>query len=67
MNYAEKMELECRLLTNLASWMERRGRVLTDRSQSNPYCGIRVREIEWRGIRYEVVDVDGMTCQIHRQ
>ena len=31
MNYAEKMEMESRILGNVARWMERRGKVLADR------------------------------------
>lgn len=66
-NYADKMEQEARLMGNLASWMERRGRVVSRRERSNAYCGVSIREIDWRGNRYEVVDVDGMTCQIERK
>lgn len=65
-NIADKMEMESRLMTNLAAWMERRGIVKRERQRSNAYCGVRIREIDWRGNRYEVVDVDGMTCQINR-
>lgn len=66
MNIAEKMEREERLMTNLADWIGKHGNVLSDRQRSNAYCGVRIRKIEWRGNRYEVVDVDGMTCQINR-
>lgn len=66
MNIAEKMEREARLMTNLADWIGKHGNVLSDRQRSNAYCGVRIREIDWRGNRYEVVDVDGMTCQISR-
>lgn len=66
MNYADKMEREARLMTNLADWIGKHGNVLSDRQRSNAYCGVRIREIDWRGNRYEVVDVDGMTCQIIR-
>lgn len=66
MNIAEKMEREERLMTNLADWIGKHGNVLSDRQRSNAYCGVRIREIDWRGNRYEVVDVDGMTCQISR-
>ena len=27
---------------------------------------VRIREIDWRGRTYRIVDVDGMTCQIER-
>ena len=66
MNYADKMEREARLKSNLADWMEAHGRVLSDRQRSNAYTGVRIREIEWRGHNYRIVDVDGMTCQIER-
>lgn len=66
MNIADKMEQEARLMTNLADWIGKHGNVLSDRQRSNAYCGVRIREIDWRGNRYEVVDVDGMTCQINR-
>ena len=66
MNIAEKMEIESRLMTNLADWMEKHGRVVSDRQQSNAYAGVRIREIIWRGNTYQSVDVDGMTCRIER-
>jgi hypothetical protein len=66
MNYAEKMEMESRILGNVARWMERRGKVLTDRRQSNAFCGIRVLEVLWRGITFVIFEVDGMTCRIER-
>ena len=67
MNYADKMERESRLLGNLADWMEKHGEVLRDQERSNAYTGVRIREIAWRGNRYEIVDVDGMTCRIERR
>ena len=66
MNYADKMEREARLMSNIADWMETHGRVLYDRQRSNAYTGVRIREIEWRCRTYRIVDVDGMTCQIER-
>ncbi len=66
MNYADKMEREARLMSNLADWMETHGRVLSDHQRSNAYTGVRIREIEWCGRTYRIVDVDGMTCQIER-
>ena len=66
MNYADKMEREARLMSNLADWMETHGRVLSDRQRSNAYTGVRIREIELRGRTYRIVDVDVMTCQIER-
>ena len=66
MNYAEKMEMECRLLGNLADWMVKHGEVLTDRQHSNAFCGMRIREVIWRGSRYDIIEVDGMTCRIER-
>ena len=67
MNYAEKMEMECRLLGNIARWMESHGKVLADRQQSNAYCGVRILEVFWKGITFTVTEVDGMTCLIERQ
>ena len=66
MNYADKMERESRLMSNLADWMETHGRSLSARQRSNAYTGVRIREIEWRGRTYRIVDVDGMTCRIER-
>ena len=66
MNYVEKMEQEARLKSNISDWMEAHGKVLSDRQRSNAYTGVRIREIEWRGRTYRIVDVDGMTCQIER-
>ena len=67
MNYADKMEREARLMSRLADWMEKHGEVLSDRQRSNAYTGVRIREVIWRGSRYEIIDVDGMTCQIERK
>ena len=67
MNYADKMEREARLMSRLADWMEKRGEVLSDRQRSNAYTGVRIREVIWRGSRYEIIDVDGMTCRIERK
>ena len=66
MNFAEKMEIETRLLSNLASWMEVRGAVIFDKSQSNAYTGVRIREIRWKESLYRIVDVDGITCEIKK-
>ena len=67
MNYADKMEQEARLMSRLADWMEKHGEVLSDRQRSNAYTGVRIREVIWRGSRYESIDVDGMTCRIERK
>ena len=67
MNYADKMEREARLMSRLADWMEKHGEVLSDRQRSNAYTGVRIREVIWRGSRYEIIDVDGMTCGIERK
>ena len=66
MNIADKMEMESRLMANLADWMEEHGTVLSDRQRSNAFTGVRIREIRWRGHDWQIVDVDGMTCQIVR-
>ena len=67
MNYADKMEREARLMSRLADCMEKHGEVLSDRQRSNAYTGVRIREVIWRGSRYEIIDVDGMTCRIERK
>lgn len=66
MNYAEKMERENRLKTNLAGWMLRHGEILSDRSRSNEYVGVRMAEVLWRGIKWEITEVDGMVCRIEK-
>lgn len=66
-NIADKMEAEMRLMTNIADWMHSHGKVLSDREKSNAYVGVRIREIEWRGSTYEVVDIDGRTCRIDKK
>ena len=66
MNYADKMEMESRLMGNIAGWMEKHGEVLSDRQRSNAYTGVRIREIRWRGHSYRIVDVDGMTCRLEK-
>ena len=65
-NYADKMEQEARLKGNLAEWMEKHGNVLSDRQRSNAYTGVRIWEVFWRGFYWQVVEVDGMTCQIEK-
>ena len=66
MNIAEKMEMESRLMSRLADWMEKHGTVLSDRQRSNAYTGVRILEVRWRGSNWRIVEVDGMTCQIER-
>ena len=66
MNIADKMEMESRLMGNIAGGMEKHGEMLSDRQRSNAYTGVRIREIAWRGHTYRIVDVDGMTCRIEK-
>ena len=66
MNYTEKMEREEHLKTNLAEWMLRHGEVLSDRSRSNEYVGVRMAEVFWRGMKWEITEVDGMACRIEK-
>ena len=66
MNIADRMEMEAGLKGGLARWMETHGEVLSDRVRSNAYTGVRIREVLWQGIRFRIVDVDGMTCEISR-
>ena len=35
-NYADKMEMESRLMGNIADWMEKHGRVLSERLHRRP-------------------------------
>ena len=65
-NHADKMELESRLMGNLADWMEKHGNVLSDRQRSNAYTGVRILEVRSWGSDWRIVEVDGMTCQIER-
>ena len=65
-NYADKMEQEARLMGGLSDWMEKHGTVLSDRQRSNFYTGVRILEVQWRGIDWRIVEVDGMTCRIER-
>lgn len=66
MNYADNMERESRLMSNIADWMEKHGEVLYDRQQRNPYTVVRFREIRWRRRKYRIVDVDGKTYRIEK-
>lgn len=42
---------------------ERHGEVLSDRSRSNEYVGVRVL---WRGMKWEITEVDGVVCRIEK-
>ena len=66
MNYAEKMERENRLKTNLAEWMLRHGEVLSERSRSNEYVGLWMAEVLWRGNEWRITAVDSMVCRIEK-
>ena len=66
MNCAEKMEREEHLKTNLAEWMLRHGEVLSERSRSNGYVGLWMAEVLWRGMKWEITEVDGMVCLIEK-
>ena len=66
MNYAEKMEREEHLKTNLAEWMLRHGEVLSERGRSNGYVGLWMAEILWRGSEWRITAVDGMVCRIEK-
>lgn len=67
MNYAEKMEMESRLLSNLADWIVEHGDVFSDRERSNEYCGVRIIEAKWRGFKFMIQIVDGITCRIDKE
>ena len=66
MNYAEKMEREEHLKTNLAEWMLRHGEVLSERSRSNGYVGLWMAEVLWWGSGWRITAVDGMVCRIEK-
>ena len=65
-NYADRMEQEARLMGGLSDWMEKHGEVLSDRSRSNYYTGVRILEVRWRGADWRIIEVYGMTCRIER-
>lgn len=65
-NIAEKMERKSRLQSNLSRWMIQHGTVLSDRSRSNEYVGVRIMEVRWRNENWRITEVDGMTCRIER-
>ena len=65
-NYADRMEQEARLMGNLSEWMEKHGRVLSDRQRSNAYTRVRILEVRWRGRSWRIIEVDGMTCRIEK-
>lgn len=66
MNIVDKMNAEDRLKSNLARWMMKHGTVLSDRSRSNEYVGVRIVEVFWRGRNWVITEVDGMTCRIEK-
>ena len=55
-----------RLLENIAAWMISHGKIHRHTSRSNEYTGVEIFEITWRGIDFEIVQVDGMTCVIKK-
>lgn len=55
-----------KLLKNLADWMISHGTVISDRNRSNEYNGVRIVRVNWRGNRYRIIEVDGLTCIIER-
>ena len=58
MSFADKMARESRLLTNLVNWMESHGEVLSERTRSNHYVGVRIRTIRWHERVYTAVEID---------
>ena len=67
MTWNEREEIRDRLMGNLADFMIRHGDVISDRERSNYYCSIRMVELTWRGIRFLITEVDGLTCRIDKQ
>lgn len=67
MTWNEKEEIRDRLRGNIADFMIRHGDIISDREKSNYYCCIRMVELDWRGIRFLITEVDGLTCRIERR
>ena len=55
-----------RLMENIASWMISHGKINKHVSKSNEYTGVEIYELQWRGIDFQIVQVDGMTCVIEK-
>lgn len=55
-----------RLMENIASCMISHGEIHKHVSKSNEYTGVEIYELQWRGIDFQIVQVDGMTCVIEK-
>lgn len=53
-----------RVLDSVARWLETYGTVLSDEQRSNEYTGVRIVTVRWQDKKYQIVQVDGMTCKI---
>ncbi len=53
-----------RVLDSVARWLETYGTVLSDEQRSNEYTGVRIVTVRWQNKKYQIVQVDGMTCKI---
>ncbi len=53
-----------RVLDSVARWLETYGTVLSDEQRSNEYTGVRIVTVRWQNTKYQIVQVDGMTCKI---
>ncbi len=53
-----------RVLDSVARWLETYGTVLSDEQRSNEYAGVRIVTVRWQNKKYQIVQVDGMTCKI---
>ena len=63
----EWMSARERLMERIANHMERYGEVLSVVERSNEMTGVRIVNVEWQDRLFEIVQVDGMTCQINRK
>ena len=66
MTWNEKEQMLDRLRENIADYMIEHGTIKRDRKRSNYYCCIRMIEVTFRGIDFNITQVDGMTCRIDR-
>ena len=67
MTWNEKEQMRDKLMNNLAEFMIKHGEIISDRQRSNYYCCIRMVELTFRGIRFLITEVDGLTCRIDKQ
>ena len=59
--------VEDRLRTHLAENMVKNGQILSERHQSNEYCGMDLYKLKYRGNTWKIIFVDGMACRIDKE